>query len=75
MNDKPLVPPKTPMCQEYLTLMILAEEMPGTSFARDKMFAFEEAKQHRASCELCKARIEEFNELARNALEPEVSDV
>ena len=28
---------------------------------------FNKMSEHRASCELCKARMNEFNELARNA--------
>ncbi len=73
MTDKPLVPPKTPMCQEYLGLRLMWIQKAYKS--ESWIEAYNKMSEHRASCELCKARIEEFNELARNALEPEVSDV
>jgi hypothetical protein len=69
MTDKPLVPPKTPMCQEYTKLYYWWKNSLNNLFDPDHIsaFNFEQIISHRASCELCKARMEEFTELARNA--------
>ena len=68
MTDKPLVPPKTlqcPLWNEYIEF-VYNDKMDLLSDI-EKEICLNWAKQHRASCELCKARMEEFNELARNA--------
>jgi len=72
MTDKPLVPPKTPTCQEYLTLYSkwAKSAMGGQAW----MEAYNKMSEHRATCPLCQARMEEFNELARNAKETRVEN-
>jgi hypothetical protein len=73
MTDKPLVPPKTPICQEYIFLF--DQWHHAVKYETDAQFYFaDRLKEHRATCELCKARMNEFNELARNAKEPETEN-
>ena len=79
MTDHPqqLNPPQTPLCQEYNELREMWRRYFWQSKTVNEVTAkalFDKIHTHRASCPVCQARKAEFDELARNAKEPEVKD-
>jgi hypothetical protein len=73
MTDRPpLNPPATPLCAEYLSLRLnWIQTTRGTKYYSK---ALGKLSAHYATCPICQARKAEFDELARNAKEPEVKD-
>jgi hypothetical protein len=72
MTDEPLNPPKAPMCPIYNELEVhWSWYFRQPDRVNETLAIFTKMSEHRASCELCKARMEEFNELARNTTESE----
>jgi len=62
----------TPQCPEFNRLDKKWIDLAATG--ESWIDAYNEMSQHRASCELCQARMAEMTELARNALELEVKN-
>jgi hypothetical protein len=65
-----LNPPQTPLCKEYLSLRLNWIQSLGGK--REESYG--KMILHRATCPVCQARKAEFDELARNAREPDVKD-
>jgi len=65
MDKSKLNPPATAMCQEYMSIYIIAIQTRG----KKGVEYFKRLKQHRATCPLCWVRMND-----ENAVEPEVKE-